>query len=421
MKVLVLGQGAREHAICYLLSQSRLVEAIYACEGNAGIASLGQSLWDVNPNKPKEVVNAVREYQVDCVIVGAEAPAEAGTVDALQAQGIPVFGPNQRAAQLETSKVFAKHFLRRYQIPTAQSVEFTNLEDFYTYVKAHKGLRLVVKKNGLAAGKGVLESDNSDELLAFGKGILALDSLLVEEYLSGWEVSVFALADGRDYKLLLPCADHKKAYANDLGPNTGGMGAICPVPQVTEELALKIEREIVAPTFKGMAAEGIFYQGVLYFGLMITAQGPKVLEYNIRFGDPEAQVLLPLLATDFGEIVEAVLNRRLGQLAVKFKEQSALGVVVAAEGYPGAYAKDLEVEPIDPPSPEKALIFHAATRFKGRPSSPEKQILTGGGRCFTVVGLGCNLEEAFRHAYQHVARIRFKGAWYRPDIGKKYF
>ncbi len=246
--------------------------------------------------------------------------------------------------------------------------------------------------------------------------MLGDDTLLVEEFLTGWETSIFALTDGKSHRVLLPCTDHKKAHEDDQGPNTGGMGAICPVPWVDQALQSLINRTIVEPTFRGLEAEGLSYKGVVYFGIMVTPEGPKILEYNVRFGDPEAQVLLPLIKTDFGSVAEALAAGRLDRLPIDFHPRSAVGVVVAAEGYPGPYEKGLPVDPLREPPEDEAVLYHASTRL-----SPDRQVLTGGGRCFTVTGFGADLKSAAAAAYRHIDKIKFKGAWYRRDIGKRFF
>jgi phosphoribosylamine--glycine ligase len=432
MNVLILGSGAREHALAWLFSKSRSVKKIFSAEGNAGIAGLGECFPGVNPCDGQAVVSLVKKIHADLVFVGPEAPAAAGTVDELQAAGIPVIGPNRSSARLESSKVFSKRFYNTYGIPTAEAEEFDSFDRFQSYIEARPGKKLVIKKNGLASGKGVLESADREELLAFGKPIFKSDTLLVEEFLTGWETSIFALCDGQNYRVLLPSTDHKKAHENDLGPNTGGMGAICPVPRVDAALQARINKELVEPTFRGFKAEGLAYKGVVYFGVMVTADGPKILEYNVRFGDPEAQVLLPLIKTDFGEISQALASSTLDRLPIEFLPRAALGVVVAADGYPGEYAKGLAVEAIKPPPEEEAIIFHASTTLSAgasstpgtgvpRAKSRGKSVSTGGGRCFTIVGFGQDLKAAAGMAYKHIGRVRFQGAWHRRDIGGKFF
>ncbi|MBN2352747.1 MAG: phosphoribosylamine--glycine ligase [Spirochaetales bacterium] len=416
MTVLILGSGAREHALAWLFSKSSRVSKIHSAPGNAGMAGLGSCHPDVDPNAGKAVVALALNIGADLVFVGPEAPAAAGTVDALQAAGVPVIGPNRASARLESSKLFSKRFFVDHGIPTAEAVEFDSFDRFERYIDSRSGKKLVIKKNGLAAGKGVLESSDRAELLAFGKSVFKNDALLVEEFLTGWETSIFALCDGVNYRGLLPTTDHKKAHDDDKGPNTGGMGAICPVPRVDEALAQRIESELVAPTFSGLQKEGLAYKGVVYFGIMVTAEGPKMLEYNVRFGDPEAQVLLPLIKTDFGEIAQAMSEGTLDKLDIRFHDKSALGVVVAAEGYPEGYEKNLPVEPIDQPPEDEAVIFHASTTL-----SASAGVKTGGGRCFTVTGFGKDLKAAAEAAYKHINRVRFPGAWYRKDIGRKFY
>jgi phosphoribosylamine---glycine ligase len=294
-------------------------------------------------------------------------------------------------------------------------------------VKGRAGSRLVVKKSGLAAGKGVLESSGTDQMIAFGRQILESDSLLVEEFLEGWEVSIFGLSDGKDFIVLPPCTDFKKAHDGDTGANTGGMGSICPVPWVDEELHRSILGQVVQPTYAALAREGLAYAGVLYFGLMITAQGPKILEFNVRFGDPETQVLMPMLGHDLGELVQAMAQGSLGRLAsetrsaaaapaaVQAGPAAALGVVIASRGYPEGSEKGVAVSPIASPAERDALIFHASTS-----RDQDGTIRTGGGRCFTAVGLGPNLRAASENAYRAAGQVRFDGGWHRHDIGRKF-
>jgi phosphoribosylamine--glycine ligase len=423
VKVLILGAGAREHALAWKLSTSSRVRQVFVGPGNAGSADVATNLPSVNPLMFDTVLAAVREHRLDCVFVGPEAPLAEGVVDFLAAQGVPAIGPDRSAARLESSKAFSKAFLLRNGLPTADAMEFADPDAFERYVKARAGNRLVVKKSGLAAGKGVLESTNSEETIAFGKSILGNDTLLVEEFLEGWEVSVFGLSDCRDFVVLPPCTDFKKAHEGDTGPNTGGMGSICPVPWVDEKLMERLMREIVKPTYAALAREGLGYAGVLYFGLMITVQGPKVLEFNVRFGDPETQVLLPMLEMDLGELVESMAGRSPGRLAgaagaVKAPGRPvvALGVVIASRGYPDSTEKGALVEPIPEMPGHESLVFHASTcRDSGG------RVRTGGGRCFTAVGLGHDLGAAAENAYVAAEKVRFDGGWFRRDIGRKFF
>jgi len=415
LKALIIGSGAREHALAWKFARSKSISGLFITPGNAGTAYLGSNQTEIDPMDFDSVIRLCVEQSIDVVFVGPEDPLAAGIVDRLTDEDIPVIGPPKRSALLESSKVFSKRFMTAHGIPSAASQEYTSFQDFKTAIEKMQG-RIVIKKNGLAAGKGVLESENGEELLAFGKKILDHDSLLIEEFLSGYEVSVFILLDGENYMLLPVSADFKKAGEEDSGPNTGGMGAVCPVPWVDGKLESRIENQIVIPTVNALKEEGLMYQGVLYFGLMVTDAGPKVLEFNVRLGDPEAQVLLPVITSDFGDLTEAIIRRTLNTFPKRLGSQSAVGVVIASKGYPYAYKKGVPVSPIPSFAEEEILIFHAATRM-----NKNKQILTGGGRCFTVVGLGSDILSAANRAYNTVDSVRFDGAWYRTDIGKKFY
>ena len=416
MKVLILGSGAREHAVTWKYSTSKRITGLFIAPGNAGTGELGVNLPDINPENPLQVIEACREYDISHVFVGPEAPLAAGIVDELKKAGIPAIGPHKAAARLEGSKIFSKNFMKSHKIPTADAVQFNNADKFEKHIKSLDGAA-VIKDDGLAAGKGVLVSSDRDELLSFGLEILKKSStLLVEECLEGYEVSIFTISDGKSYKILPVCADFKRAGNDDTGPNTGGMGAICPVPIINSALLAEIEEKIVAPTFKGLEKDKLSFAGVLYFGLMMTKSGPKLLEYNVRFGDPEAQVLFPLIDSDMGNIAEAVLNGTLADYNIRISNNSALGVVIASGGYPGEYQKGLPVKPI-PVYPEKdAIIFQASTT-----EIENNRVATGGGRCFTCVGIGPNILKANARAYEAVKGVSFEGSWYRKDIGRKFF
>ena len=377
----------------------------------------------MKPSDFPTISDACRDNGIDCVFIGPEVPLANGVVDYLCAQKIPVIGPNRGSARLESSKAFSKSFMKRNGLPTAQAEEFSDAPAFERFVRGSPGKRMVVKKSGLAAGKGVLESSRADELVHFGLSILKNDRLLVEEFLEGWEVSIFGLSDGRDFIVLPPCTDFKKALDGDQGPNTGGMGSICPVPWVNAPLMDLIRRDVIEPTYAALLREGLGYAGVLYFGLMITPQGPQILEYNARFGDPETQVLMPMLDYDLGGLVEAMAGKSLARYAglghaarEKAAPGAALGVVVASRGYPDNPETGAHVAPIPALPGTDAMVFHAGT-IQG----PDKSIRTSGGRCFTAVGTGRDLEEASRNAYRAAQRIRFDGAWFRRDIGRKFF
>ncbi|MCF7928948.1 MAG: phosphoribosylamine--glycine ligase [Spirochaetales bacterium] len=415
MRVLIIGSGAREHALTWAFSRSKRISELCVAPGNAGTGELAKNLPDIDPLDTSAIIRTCRECKITVVFIGPEAPLAAGLVDELEAEGIPAIGPGRSAARLETSKAFAKSFMQRNGVPTAGYREFSESEGFDSYIKTVNG-RIVLKKSGLAGGKGVLETSDKDEALSFGRKVLKDDHLVVEEFLSGYEISVFTLLDGNSYLMLPHCADFKKAGEGDTGPNTGGMGAICPVPWVENDLVEDIRREIIEPTFDGIRQEGLLYRGVLYFGLMITENGPRVLEYNVRLGDPETQVLLPSIRSDFGDLTDSILEGNLSSFPLSLSDKSFIGVVVASKGYPGKYEKGKQVKALPSVSEKEALLFHASTQL-----DDQNNIITGGGRCFTVVGRGTNYVKANQHAYRNAEQIVFDGAWFRSDIGQKFF
>lgn len=414
MRILVLGSGAREHAISWAYSNSKRVSGLFIAPGNAGTADLGENLPQIDPCNREQVLNVIKEKKINFVFVGPEAPLEAGIVNYIKEAGIAVIGPEKEAAQLEASKSFAKDFMLRHNIPTADARNFSDLDDFKAYIKQGSGMR-VIKKNGLAAGKGVLESDDNKKLIDFGSKILKNDTVLVEEFLEGYEVSLFVLSDGKNYRILPTASDFKKSGENDTGLNTGGMGSISPVPWVNEQTIQKIEKEIVQPTINGLNKDGLNYKGVVYIGLMMTKKGVKVLEYNVRFGDPETQVVIPLIKSDFGDLTSAMAEGKLADFPLNIHPFSAVGVVVAAEGYPGLYQKGTVVEKLPEMEPGKNLLFHASTI-----KDETDKVKTNGGRCFTVVGIGSNTVKARSQAYAVIDKVQFTGSWYRKDIGNKF-
>lgn len=453
MKVLILGNGAREHALAWSFSKSKRNCGLFCMPGNAGTADIAVNIAG-DFCDGSSVVEAARAHGVNLVVIGPESALAAGVADAVRAAGIAAFGPGASAARLESSKAFARSFAERAGIPTARTLRFSKFADFAAWLEAGRpcpaapaapatssgarsGLKamfgfkspprggnpegkpltgtIVLKKSGLAAGKGVLESENEAELKDFAKAVLADDELLVEEYLTGYELSVFSLSDGTDYLTLPACADHKKALIDNKGPNTGGMGAICPVPRADQAMMERIDREIVSPTFSQMAAEGLGYRGVVFFGVMVCADGPRLLEYNVRFGDPETQSLLPLLSSDVCNLLGSAAIGTVGEARVEFKNKSAVGLTIAAPGYPGQYPVGLEVVSL-PREAEGVKIFHAGTVL-----GADGVLRTGGGRCFTVVGTGEDYFTAHGAALEAARRVKFEGAWFRNDIGRKFF
>jgi phosphoribosylamine---glycine ligase len=423
MNVLVVGSGGREHALVWKLKQSPTVGRLYCAPGNAGIAELAE-LVPIRADDLEGLRAFAKDRAIDLTVVGPENPLVHGIVDLFTADGLAIFGPTRAAARLEGSKVFSKEFMVRHKIPTARFSSFegndsTPAERFLQTMS----LPVVVKADGLAAGKGVLICTTRAEAVdavrhmmlekAFGE---AGRIIVIEEFLQGEEVSVFAISDGERFALLAPAQDHKRIFDGDKGKNTGGMGAYAPAPILTPELKARVVREIVRPTLDGMRSEGTAYRGCLYVGLMLTADGPKVLEYNCRFGDPETQVVVPLIDGDLATILHAAATGRLDPSSVGIHGASAVTVVMASRGYPDAYDVGKEIRGLDAVSAERGeVVFHAGTRREG------SRIVSAGGRVLAVTAIGYSheLESTIADAYRIVHRIAFDGAYYRSDIGKK--
>ncbi len=419
MRVLVVGSGGREHTLCWKLSQSPRVNKIYCAPGNAGIEATAECVKVDVMDIPGLVRLAILK-EVELVVVGPEAPLAAGLVDELTAAGIPAFGPNKEAARLEGSKAFAKKLMLKYNIPTAASHTFEEAAPALAYLDK-LAPPVVVKADGLAAGKGVVvartpaEAREAVERIMIQKEFGAAgDRVIIEEFLDGEEVSVLAFTDGEAVIPMVSSQDHKAAYDGDTGPNTGGMGAYSPAPVLTPELMARVEKEILYPTITGLRREGITFKGVLYAGLMITADGPKVLEYNARFGDPECQVVLPRLESDLAEVMLDVINNNLSERKLRWSDDHTACVVMASGGYPGTYEKGWIIEGLEEAATvEGTYVFHAGTARKGG------KIVTAGGRVLSVTARGETLAAAVNRAYAAVAKIRFQGAHYRRDIGHR--
>jgi phosphoribosylamine--glycine ligase len=419
MKVMVAGSGGREHALVWKLSQDKEVESIICCPGNPGIAELATCL----PFKADDATGLLatcKERSIDLVVFGPEDPLVKGAGDLLRERGVTVFGPSRAAAQLEGSKVFAKLFMKRNNIPTADFEVFDSYCEADKYVRA-LDRRVVVKADGLAKGKGVMVCNGRHEADAALREIMverrfgaAGDRVIVEECLDGEEVSVMAICDGKDY-VLLPCSqDHKRAFDNDRGPNTGGMGAYCPVPLVGEEMLEVVESAIVRRVIEGMAKDGSPYTGVLYAGLMFTASGPKVLEFNCRFGDPEAQAVLPASKFEFGKVLLRAAQGRLARTEKLETTSHCVCVVSCSGGYPGDYQVGKEIIGLEKlRNTDGVLVFHAGTKKKGH------CLVTAGGRVVDIVGVMPTLTEAIGKAYEALGMIEFEGIHYRRDIGAK--
>lgn len=420
MQLLLIGNGGREHALAWKLAQSPQVTRVLVAPGNGG------TLLPPNcENRPVEVddleglVALALKEQVDLVMVGPEVPLVAGVVDRLQAAGVQVFGPNAAAARIEGSKAFSKEFMLRHNIPTGRAETFDDFDEAMRYLRGVDDVP-VIKADGLAAGKGViLPSGKVDaanvlrSILMEGKFGAAGQTVLLEERLEGPELSVLVFCDGTHGHMMPPAQDHKRAWDDDTGPNTGGMGAFAPAPLATPQLMQQIDELILQPTLAGMAAEGMPYVGVLYLGLMITKDGPKVIEYNCRFGDPETQVILPLLESDLVEILQACVEGRLQEVEPRWSEGAAVTVVMAAAGYPVEYETGIQITNIEDAEKLGCLVFQAGTKQAG------ERLLTAGGRVLAVTAVGRNLNNARTQAYKGVHAIHFNNAEYRKDIARK--
>lgn len=414
MNILVVGGGGREHALVWKLSQSPRVSRIYCAPGNGGIASMAECI-EIEATDLDGITVFAREKEIDLTVVAPDDPLAMGMVDKLEANGLRAFGPRKAAARLESSKVYAKEFMKKYGIPTAEYQAFESYEDALSYLK-QADFPVVVKADGLALGKGVIiassreEAENAlREMLLEGRFGDAGKRILIEEFITGPEVSILAFTDGRTAIPMVSSQDHKRVYDGDKGPNTGGMGAFSPSPFYTADIAKYVEKNIIEPTIRGMGEEGSPFKGVLYFGLMLTSNGPKVLEYNARFGDPETQAVLPRLKSDLLEIMEAVIDERLDQMQIDWDDRAAACVVLASGGYPGSYDKGI---PIEIGEVTDCLLFHAGT------AQGLHGLVTNGGRVLGVTALGKDLEQCIRKVYGSINRIYFKGMHYRRDIGR---
>lgn len=421
MRILIIGSGGREHALAWALARSPQRPELFIAPGNAGTAELGTNVG-LMVDDVAELKVYVREQGISLTVVGPELPLVSGLVDEFEEAGLAVVGPTADAARLEGSKAFAKEFMARYGIPTAAHRVFGigEHEAAHAYLDT-VDLPVVVKASGLAAGKGVIVCETHDEAHEVVRQMMqahsfgeAGDEIVVEAFMQGEEASVFVLTDGTDYLLLPAAQDHKRIGEGDTGPNTGGMGAYAPAPVVTPERLTQIRREIVEPTLAGMATDGHPYRGILYIGLMLTADGAKVVEYNCRFGDPEAQVLLPLVENDWARVFQKLAERRLGEVELHVRDGTAVCVVVASGGYPGTYQSGYPIEGLDNVGEdEDVIVFHAGTRFE------DGRVVTAGGRVLGVTAIGGDLTEALERVYNTVGKLSFEEAIYRRDIGQK--
>ncbi len=416
MNILVIGGGGREHTLAWKLSQSKLADTIYAIPGNPGMKKIACCVSDISITDNAALVKFAQDKAVSLVVVGPEVPLMNGAVDAFSAAGIKAFGPSQGAAEIEGSKAFSKDLMKKYNIPTAKYEVFTDAAAARAYIE-QEGAPIVIKADGLAAGKGVIVAATIKEALeavdeimcdkAFGS---AGSRVVIEECLIGEEASLLAFTDGETIVPMVSSQDHKRAYDQDEGPNTGGMGTYAPAPVVTRSVLEEVQKTVLEPTVRAMQAEGRKYVGCLYAGLMITAQGPKVIEFNARFGDPETQVVLPLLKSDLVEVMLACIDGKLGDIRVEWKDEAAVCVVMAAGGYPKAYKKGDVITGLEAAEAGGALVFHAGT------AELDGRIVTDGGRVLGVVATAPKVKDAVDKAYEAVEKITFAAAHYRKDI-----
>ena len=415
----MVGSGGREHALIKKLKESPKVTEIFCAPGNGGIAK-DATIVNIGAMDIDNMVAFAKDNAIDLVFVAPDDPLAAGMVDAMEKAGIRAFGPNANAAIIEASKVFSKNLMKKYNIPTAKYEVFDNPQKAIDYVVCENTVPVVVKADGLALGKGVIIAQTIDEAKDAIKSIMedkqfgdSGNNIVIEEFLTGPEVSVLAFTDGKTVKPMVSSKDHKRAYDNDEGLNTGGMGTISPNPYYTEEIAKECYDTIFVPTIKAMEQEGRPFKGCLYFGLMLTPNGPKVIEYNARFGDPEAQVVLPRLKTDLVDICEAIIDERLADIDIQWYEGATACVVMASGGYPLAYKKGIEISGLDENGGvDGAVVYHAGTKLEN------DKFLTNGGRVLGVTAKGDTLDDALNKAYTAVSKITFDNAHFRKDIGK---
>lgn len=418
MKILLVGGGGREHAILHAIAKSPRVDKIYVAPGNAGMADMAE-LVNIGVMEFDKLVAFAREHEIDLTVCSQDDPLCAGIVDAFEEAGLRIFGTRKNAAIIEGSKAFSKDLMKKYNIPTAAYETFDDPANAEEYLKSQK-MPIVLKADGLALGKGVLICQTLEEAIEGVKEIMedkkfgsAGNELVIEEFMTGREVSCLAFVDGTNYALMTSSQDHKRAGDGDTGLNTGGMGTFSPSPFFTKDIQKICDEKIFRPTVDAMKKEGREFKGVLYFGLMLTADGPKVVEYNTRFGDPETQVVLPRMKTDIIDVFEACIDGKLDEIKLEFEDNAAVCVVLASEGYPVSYEKGFPIEGFDKFDNQKYYCFHAGTKFDA-----EGRIVTNGGRVLGITALGSNLKEARKNAYEATEWISFKNKYMRHDIGK---
>ena len=416
MKILVVGGGGREHAICWKLSKEANVDKIYCAPGNAGISNVAQCI-DIQDSDIENLLNFAKENQIDLTIVGPEIPLVAGIVDKFEKEGLKIFGPNKKCAQLEGSKSFSKDFMIRHNLPTAKYKEYTDLDEAISEIDSF-GYPVVIKADGLAAGKGVVISENREDAITTLKEMMsdkkfgnAGDKIVVEEFLTGIETSILAFVDNDTIVPMVSSKDHKKVFEGETGLNTGGMGTFSPSEIYTDELAKEVQEKILDKTLEGFKKDNLNYKGILFVGLMITEDGPKILEYNVRFGDPETQSVLFRLDTDLNKIISAILDNNLKNIEINYSKEEAICVMLTSGGYPENYEKGKVISGLENLDSD-IVVFHSGTKFDN------ENIVTNGGRVIGITAKGKTVKEAAQKVYENIKKINFEKMHYRKDIWK---
>lgn len=423
MRILLIGSGGREHALCWKIAQSPKCEKLYCAPGNGGISEIAETV-DIKADEIDGLLAFAKRERIDLTVVGPETPLAAGIVDRFEEEGLRIFGPKKDLARLEGSKVCAKELMKRLGVPTADFKVFDKSDEALKYLEAKKA-PLVVKADGLAAGKGVIVCKNIEEAKDAVKKIMVArifgssgNKIIIEDCLAGEEASIIVISDGKNFVTLASSQDHKRVFDRDKGPNTGGMGAYSPAPIITDTLLQKILNTVISPIIKGLAEEGMPYKGALYAGIMVTEDGPKVLEFNVRFGDPETQAILPRLKSDLVEAMERSIRGDLGNYNLEWDARPCVSVVIASGGYPGNYQKGVEIKGLDEIKCLKDVyVFHAGTRRGKRSTNGHSLFITDGGRVLNVTALGSNIQDAIDISYNAVEKIHFDKMHYRKDIG----
>lgn len=418
MKVLVIGSGGREHAICYSFAKSSKIDKIYCAPGNGGISKIAE-IVNIDVNDFKKLSEFAKSNNIDFTFVGPEVPLSQGIVGFFEKEGLKIVGPSKQAAALESSKIFSKEFMNKYNVPTARFDKFNDIDAALSFLENwEENKKVVVKADGLAAGKGVYMCNGKADAVNAVKQMMADKvlgdagtSIIIEEHVNGAELSYLIFTDGVSYSMMPASQDHKRVNDNDEGPNTGGMGAYAPAPLATAELNKKVEENIIKKVINGIKEEGFEYKGVLYVGVIMNGDEPYVLEFNCRFGDPETQAVLPLLETDLTDICAAILDKKLSEIEIKWKKETAVCVVLASGGYPGKFESGFEIKGLDGVTDKNTIIFHAGTK------NENGKIVTSGGRVLGITAIGSDIKGAIDKVYSEIKRISFNNMHYRKDIG----